>query len=161
MAIKYFRHHLEERVFKIYIDHRPITGALKKKSDNYTARQTRQLDFISQFSTDIEHISEVLNVVPDALSRIETISLPSTINYDEIARQQRHDDELKTILSSNNTSLQLTMLDPPQVPVAMICDVSQSSIRPFVPLNCRNQVLKEIHDMCHPGVKGTVALMTK
>lgn len=161
MAIKYFRHHLEERQFKILTDHRPITGAMNKKSDNYTARQTRQLDFISQFTTDIEHVSGVLNVVPDAMSRVMEITLHSSIDYAEIARQQKCDDELKILMSSNNTSLQLKMLLPPKVPVAMICDTSQASVRPYVPLNCRDQVLRTIHEPVHPGVKGTVSLATK
>ena len=62
-AVTYFRHMLEARVFTVYTDHKPITYAFLKKDSQCTLRQFRYLDFISQFSTDIHHVSGEENVV--------------------------------------------------------------------------------------------------
>lgn len=45
----------------------------------------------------IRHVSGKHNIVTDALSRIETISTPSTISYEEIARAQQKDSELQQL----------------------------------------------------------------
>lgn len=45
---------------------------------NILARQLRHIKFISQFTTDIRHISGDSNVVADALSRPETELISAT-----------------------------------------------------------------------------------
>ena len=40
-AIRHFRHHLEGRSFTIWTDHKPLTFALSRVSDSWTARQQR------------------------------------------------------------------------------------------------------------------------
>ena len=70
LAVKHFRHMVEARNFIIYTDHKPITFAFRQKPDKCSPRQFRHLDFISQFSTDIRHVSGSNNVVAEALSRI-------------------------------------------------------------------------------------------
>jgi cleavage and polyadenylation specificity factor subunit 1 len=54
-AIKYFKHHLEGRVFCIYTDHRPLTFTLAKAAER-SPRQTRHMSFISEFCTDLRYI---------------------------------------------------------------------------------------------------------
>ena len=73
MPSKHFRHFLEGHPFTLYTDHRPLTTALTSKTDR-SPRQTRQLSYIAEFTTDIRHIKGQFNVVADALSRINTIS---------------------------------------------------------------------------------------
>ncbi|GFV45752.1 transposon Tf2-6 polyprotein [Trichonephila clavipes] len=68
LAIKHFRHKLEEHNFIIFTDPLPLTFAFNKISDSCSPRQLRHLDFISQFSTDIGHVSGSDNSVADALS---------------------------------------------------------------------------------------------
>jgi hypothetical protein len=68
-AILHFRHMLEGRSFVIFTDHLPLVGALSRVSDPNSDRQRRQLSFITEFSTEIRHISGPSNVVADALSR--------------------------------------------------------------------------------------------
>ena len=57
LAVKNFRHLLESRQFAIYTDHRPLTFALRSKPDKYSPHENRHLDFISQFTSDIRHIT--------------------------------------------------------------------------------------------------------
>ena len=72
LAVKHFRHSLEDRQFVIYTDHRPLTFALRSKPDTYS-RKTRHLDFVSHFTNDIRHISGEQNAVADALSSLPLI----------------------------------------------------------------------------------------
>jgi hypothetical protein len=69
LAIRHFRHFLEGRQLTLYTDHNPLTAALSKVSDAWSARQQRQLSAISEFTTDLCHFSGKDNVVADTLSR--------------------------------------------------------------------------------------------
>ena len=89
-AIRHFRHFLEAREFHILTDHKPLTHSLNSKPDRHSPRQVRQLDFISQFTTDICHIAGRENPVADALSRLETNAIqldnpPPTVDFDTLA----------------------------------------------------------------------------
>ena len=66
----------------MYTDYRPLTFALRSKPDKYSPRETRHLDFISQFTSNIGHISGGQNVAADALSRLPINSLSSLSDID-------------------------------------------------------------------------------
>jgi cleavage and polyadenylation specificity factor subunit 1 len=83
---------LEVRHFIIFTDHKPITYAFQQKRDKCSPRQFNHLDFIAQFTTDIQHISGQDNVVADALSRVGSVTAPPF--YDALAASQESDDEL-------------------------------------------------------------------
>ncbi|GFU17672.1 transposon Tf2-8 polyprotein [Trichonephila clavipes] len=67
-AIRHFRCMLEARDFTVFTDHKPLTYAFRQKSDKCSPRQIRQLDFISQFTTNIVHIPGSDNIAADVLS---------------------------------------------------------------------------------------------
>jgi hypothetical protein len=71
LAIRHFRYSLEGRQFTLYTDHKPLTFALRRVSDPWTARQQRQLAFVAEFTTDLQHIAGGDNVVTDWMSRPE------------------------------------------------------------------------------------------
>jgi hypothetical protein len=60
---------LEGSPFTIYTDHKPLTFALGKVSEPWTAMQSRQLSYMADFTTDIQHIPGSENIVADTLSR--------------------------------------------------------------------------------------------
>ncbi|GFW88540.1 retrovirus-related Pol polyprotein from transposon 17.6 [Trichonephila clavipes] len=105
-AIRHFRYMLEARDFTVFTDHKPLTYAFRQKSDKCSPRQIRQLDFISQFTTNIVHIPGSDNIAADVLSRVSAITFPSPIDYDCIAETQQTDQELHTLIASG-TSLEL------------------------------------------------------
>jgi len=95
---------LDARHFIVLTDHKPFTFAFHQKRDKCSPRQFNQLEFISQFPTDIRHISGQDNIVADTLSRVEVIT--TSVTHDALAAAQVDDDELRTPLVSN-TALQL------------------------------------------------------
>ena len=68
-GIRHFRHQLEGRRFTIWTDHKPLTFALSRVSDCWTARQQRQLSYIAEFTADIVHVPGTQNMVADLMSR--------------------------------------------------------------------------------------------
>jgi hypothetical protein len=72
-AVKHFRHIMDARHFVIITDHKPLTHAFSQKRDKCSPGQFNHLEFISQFTTDIRHISGQDNVVAGTLPHI---SLP-------------------------------------------------------------------------------------
>lgn len=160
-AIKFFRYMVEGREFTIFTDHRPITYAFSQKSDKASPRQLRHLEFISQFSTDVRHVAGEANVVADAFSRVAEINLPTSINYDEMANEQSADEELQALLAANNPGLELKQMTLPSSKTPLYCDISQNSVRPYVPPSFRRQVFDMVHNLSHPGTKATTDLVKK
>lgn len=158
-AVKHFRYYLEGRPFKIFTDHKPLTYAFTSTTDR-SPRQERQLSFISEFSTDINHISGTDNVVPDALSRapveeadpLIASTTSQTIDYTKLAEAQAVDnDVLKLKEDPQSFQLQNISMDNVQV----LCDVSTGRPRTIVPTSFRRQVFNTIHNLCHSGPKPT------
>ncbi len=68
-GIGHFRYMLDGRQFAIFTDHKPLTYALARVSEPWTARQSRQLSHVAEYTSDIRHIAGAANVVADTLSR--------------------------------------------------------------------------------------------
>lgn len=100
LAIKHFKHWLEGRKFHILIDHKPLIFAFFQKIDNSSPRQCHQLNLISKFFADNRHVAGEDNVVPDTLSRTDSISMPVLVTPDELAAEQALDNELPFIKKS-------------------------------------------------------------
>ncbi|CAK1599624.1 unnamed protein product [Parnassius mnemosyne] len=157
-AIKYFRHMLEARHFIVYTDHKPISFAFRERKGNCSPRQYRHLDYISQFTTDIRHISGKDNVVADALSRVEELQAP--VNLSTLAEAQASDLELAELLKGGS-SLRLEKYDIPGSKTCMYCDVSTLTPRPFVPKVLRKQVFESLRSLSHPGANATAKLVAE
>ncbi|UYV60890.1 hypothetical protein LAZ67_1002684, partial [Cordylochernes scorpioides] len=155
LSIKFFKHLLEAREFTILTDHKPLIYAFKQKNEKASPRQLRHLQYISQFTTDIKYIKGTDNIVADALSRVDAIT---TIDYEEIAKEQTGDSELQNLISKN-TSLKFKQC-PLQSGNLLWCDVSTNNIRPFIPIKFRMMVFRNFHELSHPGIKATTKQLT-
>ncbi|GFT86667.1 integrase catalytic domain-containing protein [Trichonephila clavipes] len=153
--MKHFKHLLEGNDFVIYTDHKPLTFAFKQKNEKASPRQQRQLQYISEFSCNIQHVLGKDNVVADALSRIDSIS---EINFEEIAEEQTTDEELQKLLHNNSLKCKPSTLPSGK---KLWCDISTQKIRPYIPQKLRFQIFQLIHGLAHPGIKSTVKLMTE
>jgi hypothetical protein len=67
-GILHFRYMLEGHLFTIDTDQKPLTFALGKVSELWTAMQSRQLSYVAKFTADIQDIPGTENIIADALS---------------------------------------------------------------------------------------------
>lgn len=161
-GVKHFRHMVEGRDCHIVTDHKPLIFAFTQRMDKASPRQIRYLDFISQFTTDIRYIKGESNVTADFLSRIDQISTSTPVFYGEIAIQQDADNELTQLINGKlKSSLKLKKLVVPGSKHAIYCDVSTDKIRPYIPGASRQHILRKMHEISHPGTRGTAKLMTE
>ncbi|TNN04773.1 Retrovirus-related Pol polyprotein from transposon 17.6, partial [Schistosoma japonicum] len=123
------------REFAIFTDHKPLTFSMKSSSDKYSPRESRHLEYISQFSTDIRHISGANNVVADVLSRIHSLNRIQGIDLVKLAQLQSEDIDFHHELAA--TTLQLQTKKIGKGKNTLICNSSTGIARPVVPKRYR------------------------
>ena len=164
LAVKHFRHFVEGRDFSVFTDHKPLTYALLAGSDKYTPRQIRHLDFVSQFTSDIRHVTGAQNGPADALSRLHVNALcpnPNTvIDFKAMSKAQENDPELVR-LKSTPSALVLEDRPIPLSEATIVCDVSTGALRPYVPSSYRRKIFDSLHSLSHPGIRATQRLITE
>lgn len=107
LSVKHFRYFVEGRNFTVYTDHKPLTTAMSSTAER-SPRQSRHLEFISQFTTDIQHVKGKNNVVADFLSRIdepEVASMKVNLELKALVELQKEDAEIKELMKSRNMYL--------------------------------------------------------
>ena len=137
LGIRHFRHLLEGRSFTLFTDHKPLTYALNSKPDRHSPREIRQVDFISQFTSDIRHVSGKDNIPADAFSRvhIDSLHLHASVDFDAIARAQEDDEEIANLSDDDSISLQRVPIYHPQTrPFCVICQLALHVLK-FHPLS--------------------------
>lgn len=164
MAIKHFKNLVEGRSLTIFTDHKPLVYAFSKlNSDKESPRRIRQLAYISEFTTDIKYVSGNHNVVADTLSRVNTISCPTLIDFAEVAKLQTHDKYLQQALRSGNDktnfNLQFKQICLSDCNVNIYCETSTKYIRPYLPEPFRKLAFDSVHDLSHPGIKTSKQLI--
>lgn len=162
LGIKHFRHHLEARKFTLYTDHKPLLSALTSVSDKFTPRQARHLAYIAEFTGDVRHVQGEANIVADALSRpsIYALDVP-VLDLARMAAEQSTDPELQEYLKDpSKTKLILRESLSPTCAGLLYCDISTGQARPFVPIALRRVVHGSLHNLSHPGVRATRALIS-
>lgn len=153
-SIKFFKNILEGRPFVIHCDHKPLKYAFSQKLDKASPRQIRQLEFISQFSTEIDGPT---NVVADALSRVCAIEIPNYITPDLLLKQQLDNLQLESLLGGSNI-LQLDMVNVNNVEIFV--NNSRGYKRPYVPVSLRRKIFDIYHGLSHPGGRSTLKLIS-
>lgn len=160
LAVIHFRTMFEGRELTIFTDHKPLTFAFSKLAgDKETPRRTRQLMYISEFTTDIKYIVGNDNLVADSLSRIETITCPSTLDFVEIATAQRDDAYLAQWKSEPSSNVLIKKIALPNCATHIYCEMSTDVIRPYLPDKFRKLAFNSVHNLSHPGINNTRKLM--
>jgi len=149
---------LEAWHFTILTDLKPLNFAFNQKRDKCSPWQFNHLDFVSQFTTDIRHISGQDNVVVDSLYRVKGIT--ASVTHWELAAAQEKDDGLPTLLVSS-AALQLEKILIPCTSVELYCDTSSGKPRPYVPSPFRRQIFDSLQSLNHPGIKATAKLVSQ
>ena len=79
--------------------------------------------------------------------------LPS-IDFTEIAEAQRNNPEL--LKCQTDSFLQLKSIPIPTSDTTVICDISISIIRQFIPSSFQRIVFNALHSLSHPGTRCTI-----
>ena len=144
------------RTFTVLTDHKPLCYSLATSSSQHSPREIRHLAFISEFTTDIQHISGVDNPVADALSRVDALTVPEQdLNLNQLAVDQQADPELQHLRLSPTCSLQWCEVSLPGAPQALVCDFSTGTPRPYLPPAYRRAVFNTLHNTTHPGIRAS------
>lgn len=161
LAIKHFRYFVAGREFTIFTDHKPLIGAINSKCER-SPRQSRHLDFITQFTSDLQHVRGKDNVVADALSRLEDASINAVeTNMQSLAAAQNDDEDLKNIILAESNSVKMEKITMPGTTIVLWCETSTGKTRPFVPFSHRRAIFDQLHNIAHNGVRGSRKLVAQ
>ena len=158
-AFRHFHHFLEACEFYVLTDNKPLSYNLNSKPDKHSPRKVCQLDFISQFTSNIRHVTRSDNTVVDALSSLEVNSVQlhstlATVDFNSLVKAQLTNSGLQQIQSSN-PALTLTRVSMPMCQDTLLCDTSTEIPQPYVPKEFRRKVFDSLHGLSHPGISAT------
>jgi cleavage and polyadenylation specificity factor subunit 1 len=172
LAVRHFRCMLEGRYFTLLTDHKPLTFALRKAADPWTARQQRQLSFLSEFTSDIQHVAGKEKVVADALSRPSEPACAAAaatedpawvaaiaampIDYVAMAAAQKTCGDCTKMSTSPSLHVKQQLIGESQ----LLCDFSTGRARPLGPAAFRQEVFQAMHNLAHPGIRATKRLIS-
>ena len=146
----------------------------------WSARQVRQLAYVSEFSTDIRHTPGLKNVVADTLSRPSTpppfqssvpvqnlvaatdsptppnSHSPPAVDYAAMAAAQPDCADCSRMCDSKSLFITSRKIEG----IELFGDISTGAFRPLVPPAFREAVVAALHGVAHPGVEATVRLVT-
>ena len=152
-AIRHFRFLVEGRSFIIWTDHKPLTFALHKMTDAWSARQQRHLAYVAEFCSELRHVPGKMNVVADSLSRppAEAATPPAVcagvptassgpLSWRFIAAGQSMCQETMKLVASSSLQLQGMEIEGGK----LWCDVSTGVWRPLIACEHRRQIFQRI-----------------
>ena len=152
MSVLHFKHQIEGRDVLLITDHKPLVTAFKSQNIPKSDRQQRHLSIISEYVRDISHISGRDNVVADCLSRPALAVRIDTCDLPEIAHKQSLDTEI----GEYKDRLKEYKIKPD---FSILCDVSTSYPRPFIPSCLRKAIFDSLHCISHPGIHKSAKLI--
>jgi len=159
-AIRHFLYFIEGRHTVLLTDYKPLTHMLTVKTDKYSERQLRHISFIAQFVQQVEHVQGDKNVVPDALSRLKTVTCHAQLpDFTTLSMDQAEDPELQRILNGTlASSLRLEACDTGSGSVYFDISAPGRS-RTYIPVTLRRRVFDILHNQAHNVIKATLALI--
>lgn len=94
-SIEHFQSMIEGTNLILFTDHKPLLHAFKVKNRPKLECRSRQIEFISQFTTDIRLVSDANNVFADLLSRPEISAITRIVKLNTLAKAQLEDPEIQ------------------------------------------------------------------
>ena len=132
---------------------------MAKLAEPWSARQQRQLSYVSEFTTDIPHVAGKSNVVADCLSRAVAWTIHLGVDYTQMAKDQKTDPDIQAYRTAV-TGLRLEDVPFDDTGSTLLCDVSTGQPRPIVPVDWRRRVFDALHSLSHPGRKPSQKLVS-
>lgn len=117
----------------IQTDHKPLVYAFSQQADKASPCKLRQLDYIGRFTTEIVYTKGEENVVADALSRINSINMPTSLDAETIHIDQQQDNTLANLIENSSLNLHNPKMDNHYIH----CDIPSGLVRPYIPDSLR------------------------
>ena len=139
----------------MYTDHKPLVQVMAKHVDPWSPWQQRHLSYISEYLTDMHHISRTAKTMADSLSHLFTIAATTWahkgLDPHKLAKAQSSDPSLK---SAADSSLQLEQVQfNPHL--HLWCDTSCGEPWPYLPPDWRRPTFDMLHSLAHPSIRTT------
>lgn len=152
LAVIQFRTLIDGQTCYLFTDHKPLVSAFYSKTPSKSERQQRYISYLSEYISSMYFIKGTHNITADCLSRPINAVTVDIFDLHGIARCQENDEETQSF-AERLTPIDLTNN------LVLLCDTSTSVPRPFVPSSLREDVILSLHNLSHPGVKGTSKLI--
>ena len=157
LAIRHFRYFVEGEDFIVFTDHKPLTTAINSQNPTWTPRQHRHFSEISQYTSDLRHVSGKDNVIADTLSRAFAVQ-QLTVDWAQFQRDQEADPDVP-LFGTSITNLDIRKIN--HQGHSITCDVSLKRPRPVVPEAWQKPIFDHFHQFSHPGAKATNKLISE
>jgi transposase InsO family protein len=135
---------------------------MQSNSPSLSAKQQRWWSFITEFTSDIRHISGSSNVVADALSRVVYVMGTNAQFTQRLAAAQLQDPGLGLLFDPANRPADCpfaTLQHEEHTLLGFSPTGSFQLFRPVVPSSMQEEVIASFHDLAHAGVKATQKLV--
>lgn len=109
-AAEHFEYLLQGCEVTVITDHKPLLSIIVLKNRIKIERRLRQVEYISQFTNNIEHISGLSNIIADTLSRPEVASIKVTVTPEMIVdvkfkSNNNLDHKIRDVFLNNNKTI--------------------------------------------------------
>ncbi len=158
-AVEQFEYLIEGRDLTLVTDHKPLVHMFSTKKRCKLERRSRYIEYISQFTTKISHISGISNIIADMLSRPEVDLISAEINAEKIALAQKNDEEVKEMQRNGWRDHEIKTVKYKKN-LEMVCSVIQGKNRPIVPKELRLPLFQQMHSQAHLGFKKMIFIFS-
>ena len=153
-ALRAFHTYLYSRSFSIYTDHQPICG-IKFAKNNKSKRLMKWALELQDYDCEIIYKSGNLNYVPDALSRLPTLTLVLAVENQNLQAMQEIDKFCKNILSN--------LAKNPKYVIKrhLLYKITKQGPKLVIPKCLQSELLTEAHDIPISGHLGVLRTVQK
>ena len=143
------------RVDFLYTYRPQVLRAFQSGSDRYSPCQTRHLDYLLQFTSDICFIKGCENLPANTMSR----GINALLLDQRFVEEQTKDQQLQQLLQDNTISPKLSKTHVPSMDLEIMCDTSTGRLCLFVPETLR-KMFSFMHDLSHPCANVSIQLVS-
>ena len=146
LSVKHFRHLVEGRELTIFTDHKPLTYLTTMKDPS--PRQQKQICYITEFTSDIQHVAGKDNIVADYLSRSCAILFDPMFDNTVLRSNPPEDSDLTFFQGK------LEIIDGVYIDISL-----PGTQRPIIGSQLRKLAFESIHNLHHPGGSNTYEML--